>query len=36
VAPRCVVAGVPARPIGGPCAGGLTPAELMDQRIDTE
>lgn len=36
VAPRCTVAGVPARPIGGPCAGGVTPAEVMNQRIEGE
>jgi len=35
VAPRCTVAGVPARPVGGPCQKGLKPAETMDQRIDT-
>lgn len=34
VAPRCTVAGVPARPIGGPCAGGVTPAEVMDQHLE--
>ena len=31
---RCTVAGVPARPIGGPCAGGKTPAVEMDQTLD--
>jgi serine O-acetyltransferase len=31
---RCTVAGVPARPIGGACCEGVTPAEAMDQRID--
>jgi serine O-acetyltransferase len=36
VAARCTVAGVPARPIGGPCAQGTKPAELMEQRLDTE
>jgi serine O-acetyltransferase len=36
VAPRCTVAGVPARPIGGPCAGGVTPAKEMDQHLDGE
>lgn len=36
VAPRCTVAGVPARPIGGPCAGGVTPAEVMNQQIEGE
>jgi len=30
---RCVVAGVPARPVGGPCAKGATPAETMDQQL---
>jgi serine O-acetyltransferase len=34
VAPRCTVAGVPARPIGGACLEGQIPAELMDQRFD--
>jgi serine O-acetyltransferase len=33
VAPRCTVAGVPAKPIGGPCCEGVTPAEVMDQSI---
>jgi serine O-acetyltransferase len=36
VAPRCTVAGVPAKPIGGPCCEGVTPAEMMDQVIETE
>jgi serine O-acetyltransferase len=36
VAPRCTVAGVPAKPIGGPCCEGVMPAETMDQRIATE
>lgn len=36
VAPRCTVAGVPARPIGGPCAGGVTPAEVMNQQLEGE
>lgn len=36
VSPRCTVAGVPARPVGGPCCEGTTPAEAMDQRIDAE
>lgn len=35
VAARCVVAGVPARPVGGPCAQGTMPSELMEQRFDT-
>lgn len=34
VPPRCTVAGVPARPVGGPCCDGVTPAEEMDQRIE--
>lgn len=34
---RCTVAGVPARPIGGPCCGeGQMPAETMNQQIETE
>jgi serine O-acetyltransferase len=36
VAPRCTVAGVPARPIGGPCVGGVKPAEVMNQRFETD
>jgi serine O-acetyltransferase len=36
VAPRCTVAGVPAKPIGGPCCEGVTPAEVMDQHIETK
>ncbi|MGD9968791.1 MAG: serine O-acetyltransferase [Hyphomonadaceae bacterium] len=36
VAPRCTVAGVPARPIGGPCCEGVTPAEVMNQRIEMD
>lgn len=36
VAARCTVAGVPARPVGGPCCEGVTPAELMDQRVGAE
>jgi serine O-acetyltransferase len=35
VAPRCTVAGVPAKPVGGACRPGMTPAEAMDQLIDT-
>lgn len=31
---RCTVAGVPAKPIGGPCAKGAPPAETMDQTLD--
>jgi serine O-acetyltransferase len=35
VPPRCTVAGVPARPIGGPCCGeDELPAEIMDQTFD--
>jgi len=34
VAPRCTVAGIPARPVGGACSQGLTPAHEMDQRFD--
>ena len=34
VPPRCTVAGVPARPVGGPCCDGVTPAQEMDQRIE--
>jgi serine O-acetyltransferase len=33
---RCTVAGVPAKPVGGECGKGVTPAEMMDQRIQTE
>jgi serine O-acetyltransferase len=33
---RCTVAGVPAKPIGGPCCDGLTPAETMEQRLVPE
>jgi serine O-acetyltransferase len=36
VAPRCTVAGVPAKPIGGPCCEGVTPAEVMNQRFEAE
>lgn len=36
VAPRCTVAGVPAKPVGGPCMKGVKPAEAMDQHIETE
>lgn len=35
VAPRCTVAGVPARPVGGACKEGVAPAETMDQVIET-
>ena len=34
VPPRCTVAGVPAKPVGGACCGG-TPAEVMDQLIES-
>jgi len=33
VPPRCTVAGVPAKPVGGPCCDGA-PAEAMNQLID--
>ena len=36
VPPRCTVAGVPARPVGGPCTQGATPAETMDQSIEVD
>ncbi|MCC6788868.1 MAG: serine O-acetyltransferase [Hyphomonadaceae bacterium] len=36
VAPRCTVAGVPARPIGGPCCEGVKPAEVMNQQLEGE
>lgn len=36
VAARCTVAGVPAKPVGGPCCEGTKPAETMDQKISTE
>jgi len=35
VQPRCTVAGVPAKPVGGACKGGVAPAESMDQLIET-
>jgi serine O-acetyltransferase len=31
VPPRCSVAGVPAKPVGGAC---MKPAQTMDQRFD--
>jgi len=34
VAARCTVAGVPAKPVGGKCCDGVTPAQVMDQLID--
>jgi serine O-acetyltransferase len=34
VKPRCTVAGVPARPVGGACCEGLIPAREMDQTFD--
>ncbi len=34
VAPRCTVAGVPAKPVGGPCCEGVTPAEAMNQKLE--
>ena len=36
VGARCTVAGVPARPVGGPCCEGVKPAELMNQRLEGE
>jgi serine O-acetyltransferase len=36
VAARCTVAGVPARPVGGPCCEGVKPAEVMNQRLEGE
>ncbi len=36
VSARCTVAGVPARPVGGPCCEGVKPAEIMDQRLEGE
>ncbi|MBI3438537.1 MAG: serine O-acetyltransferase [Proteobacteria bacterium] len=33
VKPRCTVAGIPARPVGGACCEGLMPANEMDQRF---
>jgi serine O-acetyltransferase len=36
VASRCTVAGVPARPIGGPCMQGVKPAEVMNQTLEGE
>jgi serine O-acetyltransferase len=36
VPPRCTVAGVPARPVGGACCEGLSPASEMDQRFEAE
>jgi len=32
---RCTVAGVPAKPVGDACKGGVAPAESMDQMIET-
>jgi serine O-acetyltransferase len=34
VPPRCTVAGVPAKPVGGPCGEGEVPAETMEQRLE--
>ncbi|HRO02872.1 MAG TPA: serine O-acetyltransferase [Terricaulis sp.] len=31
---RCTVAGVPAKPVGGKCCEGTTPAEVMNQKLD--
>lgn len=36
VPPRCTVAGVPAKPVGGPCCEGTTPAEAMDQSLGSD
>ncbi|MBN8605781.1 MAG: serine O-acetyltransferase [Caulobacterales bacterium] len=36
VAARCTVAGVPAKPVGGPCCEGTKPAETMDQNISAD
>ena len=36
VGARCTVAGVPARPVGGPCCEGVKPAEVMNQRLEGE
>lgn len=36
VAPRCTVAGVPAKPIGGKCCEGMMPAKEMDQVFDAQ
>ena len=33
---RCTVAGVPAKPIGGACCEGVTPAKEMNQRFDVD
>jgi len=36
VAARCTVAGVPAKPVGGPCGAEVLPADTMEQRFDLE
>ena len=36
VAARCTVAGVPAKPVGGACCEGLTPAAEMNQVFETD
>ena len=36
VAARCTVAGVPAKPVGGACCAGLTPAAEMNQVFETD
>jgi serine O-acetyltransferase len=36
VAPRCTVAGIPARPVGGECCEDVIPALEMDQRFDVD
>jgi len=33
---RCTVAGVPAKPVGGPCSEKTVPAEAMDQRLESD
>jgi serine O-acetyltransferase len=36
VFPRCTVAGVPAKPVGGPCCDAITPAVEMNQVFDVD
>jgi serine O-acetyltransferase len=36
VAPRCTVAGIPARPVGGECCEDTIPAVAMNQRFDAD
>jgi serine O-acetyltransferase len=33
---RCTVAGIPAKPVGAPCAAEMIPAEEMDQRFNAD